>query len=350
MKAKLKETIPSTASIRKYENRFFYCDAQSNLFDQFSNLIATDVEVQSFWFKENVLYFHDNDGSHNYLINGQTHKSDIGVFWKTISGQQALAKYDVRRENGKRSWKVGMYDLRTFRITNEFPELSNSNIILRPNENIIIGENEQKELTAWNHSGSKMWSFEKSALGFVRCVPSFGEAEENIQAQIESILGIIGNSLICQVSMFRIASISIKEGETEWMSEDMMDHDFGSFFQANIFVHSNHIYSLKLGSFFKFSLLDQKWVEKRFDQKNDSWIFDHSILFNEKLFFTGKRKIEGFSDTIGILDLATESIEWFYTFDFEPETGNFLEKEIETDGKNIWVRDSRNNLHVFEIA
>jgi hypothetical protein len=341
------KSITGVASVYKFEKQLCYCFINGQLCLN-NTTIAMDVEAQSYWLRNNILYYHNKDGKHCFidLLNDKETKGDFGIAWFSINNGLAISSYDVKKNDGKWSWKTGLLDINQQAIIRLLPKLENKSIAFSLNNNDIVVYNSMYSLSKYSLlTDDYLW---ECNLPIYRIVNLIGEYSNKLILIYENAQNLKGT-----------LALDMQRGKIVWNTEG---GDFLSTFSknGNTIIHLqsgdlslNGIQVVKRANIFKEIDLNTGKVKREgvlIDLDEAGLSIKTFIVEDDYIYFTANYQGSFGAIVIGILDYENLNLLWWHIVEMQDADGfgNFLmNKPVFSDNK-FYVLDKTGVLHIFE--
>ena len=95
-----------------YKGGLYYC-SENNLYRNYE-LISGDIESQSFKVKDDIIFFHNNDGEYILNVDNEDKLINFSPYFFTLRDNILFGSYDYSYRNGKFEWEIGKFNLDSF--------------------------------------------------------------------------------------------------------------------------------------------------------------------------------------------------------------------------------------------
>ncbi|KFF17760.1 hypothetical protein [Flavobacterium hydatis] len=355
---KIINIVDSVKSVKVYDKKFYYCKS-SKLYNNESQILINDIECQSFWQKNNIIFFHNNQGEYQLLNleNRIIHTLNCSPYLFTLDNDKVLASYDYSYNINSNSfdWKIGVFNIYNGEILQAIEKFDNCNFLLQ-DERIIIGFNKDKDISGFsNLDNRQLWNFSISSLKVF-----INDEGDELQTELISFIGINKKIVWILVTNRKIIGIDIEKGNL--LHEIDLCKELGlvpdSIENFNFLVKDVHldnengiIKSLSYRYYWELNLDTFKIeIKKDFGENpKQSWRINRSAFYSEdkKLYFIGSNKGEVVNRAVGIFDTEKLEVIW-YDAPLEEKKYLFFTDVPQANNKQLGVLDSENNLRIYQ--
>lgn len=355
---KMINNIDGVKRIKVYDKNFYYCK-DSQLYTDENKILIENLECQSFWQKDNFIFFHNNDGEYQLfnLENKLIQKLNYSPYLFTLNDKMVYANYDhtYNFNSNTFDWKIGLFNIDDGKKTQAFGNFNNCNFILQANE-IIIGFNKDKYISGFsNVQNIELWNFSLSDIQ-----PISNDDEIDIEIEFLSFIGVYKKTLYILITNRKIIGLDLETGillhEIDLCKElglvpDTVENFNFSIKNAHLDEEKGVIKSLSYRYYWEMNLDTLKIESKKdFGEKaQESWRINRSTYYSgdKNLYFIGTNKGEVVNRAVGIFDTEKLEIVW-YDDPLEEKKYLFFTDVPQANNKLLGVLDSENNLRIYE--
>ena len=128
-------------SVKLLDSSLFFC-YENIIYDANDFAVAENCECQSFWKKDNILHYHNNQGQYcmvNLDSEGSKFNVNFSPFLDTLSEEKFLfGSFNFKFIGSKMTWEIGYFDLFKNKMILNCHDLSNFSILSIQNGNSIV--------------------------------------------------------------------------------------------------------------------------------------------------------------------------------------------------------------------
>ena len=352
------KNISNIGLVKIIDNSIFLCYRNGKLFFN-ENLLVTNVESQSFWKKNDILYYHNMEGEHCFydFNTSKIIKGKNGIAWFTIENNLAFCSYDLNRGNDRWHWKSGILDLNSQIITKEYPSAKDMSLCAMSDNSYILFQNIQTLCSISKTDGKTIWQSQ---------IPKLGYWEDPLTKlhydyKIGHIIGVISNILWIDIKQGMLLGIDIVTGEAKHIikmpsppSPQYEEGLYGALFHRD----NTTVYDPKINKLVCLNTYHYYEV----DLNKDEPTLEFRLLKNEFMTYqvlathSSRRCMDDdyiyFLDTdntaIVALNRVTFKIDWVYRFTGAEADEVGVLMTIEVMSNKLYVLDHLGHLFIFE--
>ncbi|MBP1225396.1 hypothetical protein [Flavobacterium sp. 1355] len=355
---KIINNIDNVKRVKVYDKNFYYCK-NSQLYTDENEVLIENLECQSFWQKDNFIFFHNNDGDYQLLnLEEKLIKGlNYSPYLFTTNNKKVYANYDhtYNFNSNTFDWKIGLFNIEDGKQIQAFENFNNCNFILQDDE-IIIGFNKDKYISGFsNVQNIELWNFSLSKIEAIS-----NGVETDMETEFLSFIGVYKKALWILVTNRKIIGLDVEKGillhEINLCKElglipDTIENFNFSIKDVHLDEEKGVIKSLSYRYYWEMNLDTLKIeIKKDFGENpKESWRINRSKYYSgdKNLYFIGANKGEVVNRAVGIFDTEKLEVVW-YDAPLEEKKYLFFTDVPQTNNKLLGVLDSENNLRIYE--